>query len=101
MASLFDRPYQHCVLGLILGYDYGGASGSSSTHAFGDFGQDMLLRFVVNVLRRIQAETIEVKLLDPVARVGDKKFAHRPRVRAVEIERFSPVRRVTIREVMF
>ena len=33
----------------------------------------------------IKAEAIEVEFVDPVAAVGDEKFADRRRVRAIEI----------------
>src|SRR5207244_751382 len=41
--------------------------------------------------RRIETKSVEMKLLDPVAAVGDKKFAHRTRIRSVEINRITPI----------
>ena len=42
-------------------------------------------------MRRIQAQPVEVKLVDPVPRVGGKKVAYRPGSRPVEVEGIAPL----------
>jgi hypothetical protein len=39
---------------------------------------------------RVEAEPVEVKLLDPVATIRDEKFADWPGIRAVKINRVAP-----------
>src|SRR5262247_110623 len=59
----------------------------------------MLGRLVENALRGIQTKAVEVILLDPRARVGEKELAHWPRLRPVEVQGLAPVRMITIGEV--
>ena len=44
----------------------------------------------MNALRRIEPKTVEMKFLDPVASVGDEKFANRSAIFSVEIDRVAP-----------
>ena len=42
-------------------------------------------------LRGVEAQPVEVELVDPVGGVGDEELAHRPGVRPVEIDRLAPL----------
>src|SRR6266478_3240199 len=52
---------------------------------------DVFIRVVKDALRRVEAESIEMKLLDPVASISDEKFADRSCVWSIEIDRVSPI----------
>ena len=51
----------------------------------------MVLRFVIDVLRSIETQSIQVKFFDPVTGIRDKIFADRPTVFRIKVDRFSPV----------
>ena len=52
-------------------------------------GQHMRRRGVEDLLRRIEAQTVEMKLVDPVRGVRDHELAHGRRV-VVEVDRLAP-----------
>src|SRR5262245_47655890 len=56
----------------------------------------MLRRLVEDLLRRVEAQAVEMKLVDPVAGVADEELAHRTRVLAVEVQGFAPVVAVAV-----
>src|SRR5262249_51994464 len=60
----------------------------------------MLWRAIKHLLRGIKAKSVDVEFFDPVRGVGTKELAHRPRIRAIEIERFTPFILVAVREVI-
>ena len=64
-----------------------------------DRRQDVLARRIEDLLRRVEAQAVEMKLVDPVAGVGDEELAHRRRVRAVEVDRVAPLVVVAVGEV--
>jgi hypothetical protein len=41
-------------------------------------GQEVLGGVVEDALRRVEAEAVEVELLDPGARIGEEELAHGP-----------------------
>ena len=55
-----------------------------------DRTDDVFLRFIVNALGRVESKPVEMKFLDPISPVGDKEFADRTGVAAVEIDRVAP-----------
>ena len=65
-----------------------------------DRAHDVFVRFVVDALGRIEAETVKTKFLDPVAAVGDEKFADRPGVFAIEINRVAPLVTSSVTEII-
>src|SRR5207248_642135 len=60
----------------------------------------VLRRGVKNLLCRIETKAVEMKFIDPITRVADEKFAHRPRVLAVKIERLAPFAFVAVGEII-
>src|SRR5262245_14859195 len=54
---------------------------------------------IVNRMRRIQSQGINVKLLERIKRVRDKELAHRPAIGPVEVDRLAPRRAVATGEV--
>ena len=55
---------------------------------------------VEDLLRGVEAETVEMKFVDPVAGIGDDELAHRRGIRAVEVDRLAPFVFVSIGEVV-
>ena len=58
-----------------------------------DLGEDVRRGsgVVVDVLRGVEPQAVEVELVDPVGGVGDEELADRPGVGAVEVDRLAPV----------
>ena len=54
--------------------------------------EDVILGAVVDVLRGIQPQAIQMELVDPVAGIRDAEFADRPGIVAVEVDGRAPVR---------
>src|SRR5262245_35121049 len=83
-----DEPYS---LRFVLRHHDRRATGCALAHAIGDLRENVNLGSIVNVLRSVHAKSVEMKFLNPVSCVGNEKFAHRPGIGPVEIERFAPV----------
>ena len=47
-----------------------------------------------------EAQAVEMKFFDPIARVADEELAHRPGIRAVEIDRRAPIGFVAAGEII-
>src|SRR5690242_15106739 len=86
-------------LGLVLGHDDRRPAARGGSYLAPDGGDDVIRRGVEEVLRRVQAQPVEVILLDPVAGIGEEELAHGLRSGAVEIERVTPLCPIAIREV--
>ena len=59
----------------------------------------MIFRSIENLLRRVEPQPVEMILVDPIARIGDEEFAHRPGIGTVEIDRLAPFVVVAIGEI--
>ena len=64
-----------------------------------DLGQHMRARGVVNALRCVEAQAVQMILGDPVGRVPNEMRSHRTRIGTVEVQRGAPVVRIAIRKV--
>ena len=91
VAAFAARPNQFHFLSFILRHQNDGTLTCGMAGGSADRADNVLVRFVEDAFRRVEAKAIEVKLFDPVAPVGDEKFANRPRVRSVEIDRIAPI----------
>ena len=83
------------MLRLVLADDKGDAPpGVALAHSrtCRDRGDDVLVRGVEDLLRRVEAQPVEMVFVDPVAGIGEKELAHRAGVGAVEIDRGRPIR---------
>src|ERR1700758_1172131 len=65
-----------------------------------DFGKNMPRRGIKNLLGSIKPEPIEMKLADPVLGILNKKFTNGFRIEPIKVEGFSPLRLVSIGEVV-
>ena len=85
-----DEP---CVLRLVLGDDVeapaGGGRGRAD--ALVDLGENVAVRPVEDLLRRVEPQPVHVELLDPVGRVLDEELARGSGVGAVEVDRLAPL----------
>ena len=72
-----DEPH---VLRLVLGDQENRSATGARPRAARDRRQHVLGRVVVDVLRGVQPEPVEVELVDPVAGVRDEELADRPRI---------------------
>ena len=100
ITAFLRRPDEDCLLRLVLGDDDGRPPTRGLTDAACNGRKDMIVRRIVDVLRRVQPQSVEMKFINPVTGVGDEIFAHRPGVRPVEIDRGAPIGRVTVSEVI-
>ena len=91
IAAFAPRLYQFGFLSLVLRDQNNRALSSGFARGAADGADDIFLGFIKDALRRIESKSIEMELVDPVATVGHKKFAHWARVRPVEINRVAPI----------
>ena len=94
VAAVRHRPHQPRVLRLVLGDD---DHRSRRRRLAGDprqRGEDVLGRDVVDLLRGVDAEAVEVELAHPVGDVRQHQLAQALAVRVVEVERLAPLVRV-------
>ena len=64
----------------------------AGAHCGGELFEEVRGARVLHRMHRIQAQAVEVELLEPVERVVDEEVAHRARMLSVEVERRAPGR---------
>jgi len=69
ITARIARPHQPRFLRFIFSNDIDMPSLASLTRCISDFRQDVRLRTIEDLLRRIQPQTIKVKFVHPIARV--------------------------------
>ena len=94
------RSHQAGLLGLVLGDDVGPPSAGGRAHPASDRRQDVVVGGVEHLLGGVEAEAVEVELLDPVAGVLDEELARRGGVVPVEVDGVAPLVLVAIGEVV-
>ena len=90
------------MLRLVLVNDDRRAAIRGSTHAATNLGENVLFGIggvVVDVLRRVQAQAVQVKLIDPVCGIRGKVLADRPGIEPVEVDRLAPLGLVLVGEI--
>src|SRR5437868_14827724 len=90
IAALLSRPDQFCPLEFILRKQKDGALSCRFPRRASDSSHNIFLRVIKNGLRGIEAESVEMKFLDPVASIGNEELPDRPTIFPVEINRFTP-----------
>src|ERR1700744_1076893 len=88
------------MLRLILPDNESMARSCGLAHTPDDRGEHVIGRGIKNLLSGIEAQAVEVVFIDPVSSVGDEEFTHRSGISAIEINRFTPLVLVTVREVV-
>ena len=91
VASTRRRAQQRHVLRLVLGDEQRGPTARRFAYATADRREDVVVGGVVNRLGRVEAQAVEVELVDPVSGVGDEELAHGTRIGAVEVEGVAPL----------
>jgi len=76
VTAFSARPNQFHILSFIFRHQNDGTLTGDPTGRSADGADDALVRVVVDAFRRVEAKSIEVELLDPVAPVRDKKLSH-------------------------
>src|SRR5262245_36074046 len=99
-ASLTCRTRQLRVLQFVLRYDKSPPSLCCLSHNRGDFSHNVPTRRIKNLLRRIEPQSIKMKFLDPITRVGDEKLSHWPAVRSGKVDRYAPFVFVAIGKIV-
>src|SRR5947209_12677264 len=101
VAAALKRSDEARLLRLVLGDDERRSARRRRAHLARERSDDVVAGIVVDALRRVEAQAVEVELLDPVARVRDEELAHGPRVLAVEVDGLAPLGLVSVCEVVF
>src|ERR1700694_3380188 len=91
IAAFTARLYQFGFLSLIFCDQNDGALSRGFARGASDGADDVFVGLIKDALRRIEAKSIEMEFVDPVATVGDEKFANRTGFWSVEINRVAPV----------
>ena len=99
VAALLGWPHEPRVLRLILRNEKDRPVAGRFARATADRFDDMRARGVVDLLRGVEPQAIQMKFVDPVAGVRDEELTHGGRVGAVEIDRVAPLVRVFVGEV--
>src|SRR5205807_2712873 len=75
VAALVAGLNEADFLRLVLRYKESRAAACCFAHPARDSSQNVIGRVIVNVLRGVQPQAVEMKFIDPVAGVGDDEFA--------------------------
>src|ERR1700719_2017555 len=67
-------------------------------NSFRQLGENVRPRIISNSVHRVETQSIEVVLLEPVQRVVNEEIAHCPGARTVKVDRLSPRSAVTVGE---
>src|SRR5437773_625322 len=94
-----DRPHELRGLRFALGDENDRTFPRRASGAAADLRDDVPPRSVVNTLRRIEPQAIELKLVNPVRGVAGEVLADWLRARAVEIQGIAPLVPVAARVV--
>ncbi len=76
VAAFILRPRHLGFLQIVLGDKNDGTRTRRLARGATDFANDVFLGPVANGVRRIEAETVEMKFFDPITAVCDEKFAN-------------------------
>src|SRR5919108_4018897 len=76
ISALRGRSHQPGVLWLVLRHKNGRSSTGRAPYLLGDRRENMHGRLVIDLLRGIEAQSIEMKLIDPITGIGEKELAH-------------------------
>jgi hypothetical protein len=88
------------ALRLVLGDEEHIAGACRRARTLDQLGDDVGRARIEDALRRIQAESIEVELTQPVIGVADHEIARTIGVLAIEVERLTPLRSMALAEVV-
>src|SRR5262245_34793740 len=99
VSTGLGRPHELGDLRFVFRNQHDRSPASRSSGLLGNHAKNMFRRVVEDLLSRIEAQAIEVKLFNPVAGIRHEKFAHGPAVVAFEVDRLAPFVLVAVCEV--
>jgi hypothetical protein len=79
-AAACHRSQQPNVLPFIFGDNQDRPVRCGGTRRADDLGKNVLFRGVVDVLRRVETQAVEVELVDPIGGIGRDKLPHGSRI---------------------
>src|SRR6516162_2776152 len=88
--AAFRSPQIPRLIAVVLEDEVDVAIGNTAPDGLDDFADYVGLAAVKNRMDSIKTQPVEMKLLEPIERVLNKKFAHYPAARSVEIDRGAP-----------
>src|SRR5208337_2827309 len=91
VAPLIMGSKQPRVLRLVLGDKQDASLSARGAGVAADLCQDVLGRAIVDRVGRVEPQTVEMVLRNPVPGVGDEVLADRSTVGAIEVQRISPI----------
>ena len=77
VAAFTWWPYHLCFLQVVFRDQDDGTRPGSLARAATDCANNVFFGFVANGVRGVEPKTIEMKFFDPIASVGNEKFANR------------------------
>ena len=92
-------PHKPRILRFVFGDDDDGLATGRRSRRVGDLLQEIGLGVIVNVVRRVEPQSVEVILHNPVPRVADHELTDRGRVLAVEVDGLAPVGAMSLADV--
>src|SRR5579864_4176891 len=96
VTPLIERADESRILGFVFGDDKGRAARSGAAHRPNKSGVDVLGGSVEDLLGSIEAQAVQVELIDPIRGVGAEKFPHGTGILAVKVDRLAPFVLITI-----
>src|ERR1035441_3250460 len=91
VTTLLIRTNEKRLLGLVLRDQNNLAIPRGLTAAMGNFAKDVFGRIILDRLGGIEAQTIQVKFINPVDGIRLVEVTHRAAVLAVEVDSIAPI----------
>lgn len=95
-----NGPHHPRVLRLVLRHEQDGAAAGRRARRGRELREDVTRRGVVNGLRCVEAQAVEMELPYPVTGVGRVELAHGRRVGPIEVDGLAPLVRIAAGEVV-
>src|SRR5205085_11923345 len=99
IPTLLQRTHQPRLLRLVFGDEDNLPLPRNGARVTAGGRQNVVMGLIEDLLRGVESQAIEMKLLNPIAGVGNEELAYRSRVRSVEINRVAPLVLVLVAEI--
>src|SRR5436190_1336150 len=100
VATFITVANELCLLRFVFGNKESRATAGRVTDAACNRRQNVILGSIKNLLRGVEAQTVEMKLVYPVTGVRDEELADWTAVVSIEIDGLAPFVNVTIGEII-
>src|SRR6478609_3635672 len=88
---LFHRPNRANFLRLVFSDQHDGSPSCRPPRLSGQLSQDMVIACVMNGMRCVDPQAVNVKFFDPITGILDDEFPHATRPGPIKIESLSPL----------